>query len=369
MAVTRCAWRVRASRPICCRSSEVKPARGRWLRQGEDVSPRDRHVIRPRLVGDAFRLQTEYRRPLRRARRRSSRDCCRHAAVVPVSPLPARRSGCRSASIRTIQLATGPAISCRLSAVSGPVPRWQTLTPRSILPVEDCDPLSVEDAGRLEPERDPVIPHGDALVGSVKARLLILIAAAALVLLTACANVANLSLSKAAARRAKSGIRTAIGASPRRIARQLLTENIVLAFAGGEGRASLCLAVARRVEAGSATRHSAADGCCPELAGPGLHRGSLDCDGLRFGIAPVLGALRLREAVLDSGGRGSSPVVTGPLRAVLTVAQIACAVLLVIAAGLLVGSLWSLSRSDRSFRRDQVGRRGFRRLESLCAYP
>ena len=59
-------------------------------------------------------------------------------------------------------------------------------------------------------------------------------------------------------------------------------------------------------------------------------------------------------------------MVTGPLRAVLTVAQIACAVLLVIAAGLLVRSLWSLSRSDSGFRRDQVVTARISPTESLC---
>jgi putative ABC transport system permease protein len=89
--------------------------------------------------------------------------------------------------------------------------------------------------------------------------------------------------------------------------------------------------------------------------------------GCAFGIAPVLSALRLRlRTVLDSGGRGSSPVVAGPLRAVLTVAQIACAVLLVIAAGLLVRSLWSLSGSDPGFRRDQVVTARISPTESLC---
>ena len=212
-----------------------------------------------------------------------------------------------------------------------------------------------------------VIPLRDALVGSVKARLLILIAAAALVLLTACANVANLSLSKAAARQREIGIRTAIGASPRRIARQLLTENIVLAFFGG-GVGLLfawqSLAVLKLVLPPDT----------PRLADVHLNWRVLVftavvsiLTGCAFGIAPVLSALRLRlRTVLDSGGRGSSPVVAGPLRAVLTVAQIACAVLLVIAAGLLVRSLWSLSRSDPGFRRDQVVTARISPTESLC---
>ena len=76
------------------------------------------------------------------------------------------------------------------------------------------------------------MPLQTALVGGVASRLGILSAAALVVLVIACANVANLSLSRAATREREIGIRTAIGGAPRRVARQLLTEHLLLAGIG-----------------------------------------------------------------------------------------------------------------------------------------
>ena len=187
-------------------------------------------------------------------------------------------------------------------------------------------------------------------------------------LLVGCANVANLSLSKAASRQREVAIRTALGASPRRVARQLFTESVVLAAAGGAARPD--------------PRRRALDTLkallppeTPRLGEVGVNWRVLVFTaaisiaiGAGFGLAPVVNALRLRlRPTLDSGGRGGAPAIAGRLRALLTVTQIACAALLVISAALLGRSLWTLSQSDPGFTSTGVVTARLSPSGTLCA--
>ncbi len=212
-----------------------------------------------------------------------------------------------------------------------------------------------------------VVPLRDALVGDVRPRLLILIAGATLVLLTCCANVANLSLSRAVAREREIGIRTALGASPRRIARQLFTESALLAVLGAAAGllvAPQALAILKRVLPPDTSRLSEVHLNWRVLAFTAV---VAILTGCAFGLAPVAQALRLRlRAVLDSSGRRGRQAVAGRVRTALTVGQIACAVLLVIAAALLGRSPWSLSRADLGFRPEQVLTARVSPAASLC---
>ena len=156
-----------------------------------------------------------------------------------------------------------------------------------------------------------VIALQNGMVADVRLRLLMLLGAVALVLLIACANVANLTLSRAAAREKEMGIRSALGAKPQRIARQLLTESVLLASLGG----LLGLAVAG---AGLSLVKVTLPADTPRLADVHLNWQVLAftaaitiLTGLIFGVAPVLRSTgaALTET-LRSGGRGVAIAVS-----------------------------------------------------------
>ena len=213
-----------------------------------------------------------------------------------------------------------------------------------------------------------VIELRNGLVGNVRTRLLLLLGAVGLVLLIACANVANLMLSRAATREKEMGIRSALGAAPRRIARQLLTESVLLAVIG----AIMGFALAG---AGLSALKAALPADTPRLQDVHLDwrvlifTGALAIvTGLAFGLAPALQSSKaaLSEA-LNSAGRGASVAVSRGLRGSLATAEVALSVMLVIAAGLLIRSFWALSHVDPGFRADRVVTARITPNQSFCA--
>ncbi len=194
-----------------------------------------------------------------------------------------------------------------------------------------------------------------SLVAPVQPALLVLMFAVGLLLMMACANLANLLLARAAARQKELAIRTAVGAGRARIARQLLTESLVVALLG----AGLGLAVA----VWSLQFIKALD--LPDI--PRLGAISIDwevlcftlllsiCTGLLFGLAPALSGTKtdlnisLKEgAAASTGGsrRGSTQTLVVP--------QFALAVVLLVGAGLLGNSFVRLLRVNPGFRQDGV---------------
>ena len=191
--------------------------------------------------------------------------------------------------------------------------------------------------------------------GSIRPAMWLLVGAVGFLLLIACANVANLLLVRGDARLREMAVRTAIGAAPERLVRQLLTESVVLAVLG----AGLGLLLAA---AGLRVLLTVDPTSLPPLA-PVRLDGTVVAftlilgvvTTLVFGLAPALRTLRLN--LVESLREGSQQTVTGQrqrLRNVLVVAEVSLAVILVIGAGLMVRSLGALGRIDLGFDADRL---------------
>jgi predicted permease len=208
----------------------------------------------------------------------------------------------------------------------------------------------------------------NGMVADVRTRLLILLGAVALVLLIACSNVANLTLSRAATREKEVSIRSALGAGRPRIIRQLLTESVLQALFGGLlglALASEGLALLKMVLPADTPRLAEAQMDWHVLLFTGV---LASLTGVVFGLAPALhsAGAGLTES-LNSGGRGTSLSVSQLLRSGLVVAEVAFAVLLVTAAGLMIRSFWAISHVNPGFRAEHILTARITPNESFCS--
>jgi predicted permease len=201
-----------------------------------------------------------------------------------------------------------------------------------------------------------VVPLLDAEVGDMRPRLMLLFAAVGLILLIACANVANLMLARAAGREREIAIRSALGASGRRLVRQLLSESVVLGATAG-----LVGLVAAAASLRALVTLLPAD--TPRLSDVSLHwpvfafaSMASVVTGVLFGLIPAMrmASPNLRDS-LHSGSR-SVAGKAGQFRVsmMLVMGQIALSVVVITAAGLLLHSLWSLARVNPGFSTDRI---------------
>jgi putative ABC transport system permease protein len=218
-----------------------------------------------------------------------------------------------------------------------------------------------------------VISLQEAIVGDVRARLLILLGAVGLLLLIACANVANLLLARAATRQKEIALRTALGAGRWRIARQLVTESVLMSVLGG----ALGLGAAKY---GLSILKAMLPADLPRLADVAVDTRVLlftallsVLTGIVFGLIPAVGSSKvdLIKALKTGSDRGASG--SHRLSSTLVMGEVALSVVLVIAAGLLVKSLWNLSNANPGFRPEYIltaritPNQSFCEVEGRCA--
>jgi predicted permease len=205
-----------------------------------------------------------------------------------------------------------------------------------------------------------VVPLLDQVVGGVRRAVLVLLGAVSLVLLIACANVANLLLSRATGRQKEIAIRTALGAGWQRIVRQLLTESVLLGLAGGAAGiliANWCLYVVRTINPGNIPRMGEIG---LDLRVLGFTFAVSILTGIVFGAVPALRAARVDlNTTLKSGGRSSQGVGgfnpgRHRLRALLVMAEMGLSLMLLVGAGLLIRSFVRLAQVSPGFNAEGV---------------
>ena len=210
--------------------------------------------------------------------------------------------------------------------------------------------------GKLDPKESATAkPLRDTVVGDVRGALLILLGAVALVLLIACANVANLLLARATIRKREIALRAALGAGRQRIISQLLTESLLLSLAGGFLGLVLGYFGVRAILASN-------PGDIPRI---GEHASTISLDwrvllftlgvsimtGILFGLIPAFSATRtdLNVTLKESGSRAGTGLRQNKIRSILVITEMALALILLVGASLLIRTFSLLRTVDPGF--------------------
>ena len=201
----------------------------------------------------------------------------------------------------------------------------------------------------------------EMIAGDVRPALIVLLCSVGFVLLIACANIANLMLSRGTARQREIAVRTTLGATRARMVRQFLTESVVFSLLGG----AIGLVLAYR---GASALVAMFPPTIANLSIPRIQSIPIDGwvigfavlaslgTGLLFGLAPAMQSSRMNlgETLKESGRTESGGAQGRRFRNALTVAEVALSLMLLAAAGLMIQSFLKLVRTDPGFRSDHV---------------
>ncbi len=201
-----------------------------------------------------------------------------------------------------------------------------------------------------------VTPLHEQLFGNLQLMLWILLGAVGCVLLVACTNVANLLLQRAATRQKETAIRLALGATPGRLIRQLLTESVLLALGGGVLGVLVAFWSADFLVALSPIQFPSFVKLALDARVLGFSLLISVLTGVLFGLAPALQAARpaLNEVLKDSARGSSGGLGRSRLLGSLVVAEIALALVLLVGAGLMIRSMQRLQSVDPGFASDRL---------------
>jgi putative ABC transport system permease protein len=225
----------------------------------------------------------------------------------------------------------------------------QLATWESVAPQKGHAPNTTTHRYRIDPLKED-------MVGEVTQAVWVLQGAVAFVLFIACANLANLLLARAESRQKEFAVRTAMGASRRRMLQQFVTEGIVISLLGGALGVWLAAAGVGALVAANPDSIPRAAEISVDVTVLAFTLGLALVTGVIVGIAPLLHLSQrsMNISLREGGSRTTAGSAKARMRGALVIAEVALAVVLVVGAGLLLRSFWNLLQVDAGFNRDRL---------------